>query len=191
MRLRLCDPDGHEMPTGEAGELYIGGAAVAHGYLDRPDLTAERFVALPGIDGRWYRTGDRARRNDDDDLIFLGRADGEQLKVRGVRVEAGEIEAALAAHEQVRWAAVTVVDGDGAKEVVAVLVTDGGKPSDRALRTPDGTTTGGAAARPVHRRRPAAPHRQRQTRPRRGSRRGGPPPPLVHGTFAGRADNDR
>ena len=107
---------------------------MAHGYLYRPDLTAERFVALPGVDGRWYRTGDLARWNDDGDLIFLGRARGEQLKVRGVRVEAGEIEAALAAHEQVRWAAVTVVDGAGAKELVAVLVTDGDRPSDRALR---------------------------------------------------------
>jgi amino acid adenylation domain-containing protein len=134
VHLRLCDADSQPVGPGDVGELYIGGAAVAYGYLNRPDLTAQRFVSLPGVDGRWYRTGDLARWNPDGDLLFLGRAEADQLKVRGVRVEAGEIEAALVAHDQVRWAAVTVVDGGGTKEVVAVLVTDGDKPSDRSLR---------------------------------------------------------
>ncbi len=90
------------------GELYLGGAQLAGGYVSRPDLTAERFVQnLPGTNPqtRWYKTGDLACVNSEGELEFLGRADG-QLKIRGFRVEPGEVETALLAYAGVREAAV-------------------------------------------------------------------------------------
>jgi len=117
---------------GAEGELWIAGAGVAHGYWRRPDLTAERFVADAA--GRtWYRTGDLARRRTDGALEFLGRIDG-QFKLRGHRVEPGEIENLLAAHPQVRQAAVGVRDNlVGDPKLVAWVTTTG--PLDRkALR---------------------------------------------------------
>jgi amino acid adenylation domain-containing protein/FkbM family methyltransferase len=107
-RARVLDDRGFPVPAGVPGELFVGGAGVSRGYLDAPSLTAARFVpdpssAEPGA--RLYRTGDRARWLGDGRLEFLGRADG-QLKVRGMRVEPAEIEAALASCAGVKDAAV-------------------------------------------------------------------------------------
>src|SRR6185369_1152024 len=96
---------GDLLPPGIPGELWIGGSGVARGYLGRSGLTAEKFVPVDGA--RFYRSGDRVRRLADGTLEFLGRLD-HQVKVRGFRIEPGEIEAALAAVPGVRQAAVVV-----------------------------------------------------------------------------------
>lgn len=118
------------LPAGAEGELFIGGAGVARGYLERPALTTERFVDNPFGDGRLYRTGDRVRWGADGELEFLGRID-EQVKINGLRVEPGEIEAALLAVPGIAAAAVILAeDPDGARRLAAYLVPAGGKPLD-------------------------------------------------------------
>nr|BFE75845.1 hypothetical protein GCM10020092_091460 [Actinoplanes digitatis] len=97
------------VPRGVVGELYIAGAGLARGYLDRPGLTASRFIAGPG-GGRLYRTGDLVRERADGNLDFLGRSD-DQVKIRGYRIELGEVEAAVAAVPGVRQSAVLARDG--------------------------------------------------------------------------------
>ncbi|OIN53858.1 non-ribosomal peptide synthetase [Pseudomonas costantinii] len=106
----LLDAQLRPVPVGVAGELYVGGSGVARGYLNRPDLTAERFLQDPFNDGRMYRTGDLARWLPDGNIEYLGRND-DQVKVRGVRVELGEIESRLAALDGVSEAVVLVRDG--------------------------------------------------------------------------------
>jgi len=102
----LLDPDGNLCPVGVPGELYFGGAGVAAGYLDRDELTAEKFLADPFRGGRMYRSGDLGRFRPDGTLDFLGRRD-QQVKVRGFRIELGEVENVLLGHPDVADAAVT------------------------------------------------------------------------------------
>ncbi|MBC8086499.1 MAG: amino acid adenylation domain-containing protein [Phycisphaerae bacterium] len=110
----------NELPPGIPGELLIGGAGVAEGYLNRPELTAERFIQF--ADERVYRTGDRVRRLSDGAIEFLSRTD-DQVKVRGYRVELGEIEEALRLHAGVQSAAVVLhADDAGDAQIVAYAV---------------------------------------------------------------------
>ncbi|HYG63154.1 MAG TPA: amino acid adenylation domain-containing protein, partial [Thermoanaerobaculia bacterium] len=123
-RAHVVDRGGELLPAGVPGELCLGGAGLARGYLGRPELTAERFVPDPfsGLSGaRLYRTGDLSRRRPDGILEFLGRFD-YQVKVRGFRIELGEIETALASHPAVREAAVLAQEDEaGGRRLVAYL----------------------------------------------------------------------
>jgi acyl-coenzyme A synthetase/AMP-(fatty) acid ligase/acyl carrier protein len=110
------------VPIGVPGELFIGGDGVAIGYLNRPELTAERFVSAPALGGRLYRTGDVVRLLADGNLEYLRRND-TQVKVRGHRIELGEIEAALGSHPAVARAIVVVVTAQPGDVRLAAYVT--------------------------------------------------------------------
>jgi amino acid adenylation domain-containing protein len=130
IRAYVVDAHGALAPRGAAGELWIGGAGLARGYLGRPALTAERFVpdAWRGeAGGRLYRTGDLVRLRSDADLEFLGRID-HQVKLRGFRIELGEIEAALRRHPAVREAAALLrEDQPGIRRLAAYVARQRGE----------------------------------------------------------------
>ncbi len=123
----LLDENLRQVPPGTAGEIVVAGAGVARGYLDRPELTAARFLVHEGR--RVYRSGDLGRRAADGDLEYLGRMDG-QVKIRGFRVELGEVETVLRRHTSIRDAAVFADDGPaGEKRLVAWIVAEADPPA--------------------------------------------------------------
>ncbi len=121
-RVYVLDSYLNPVPVGVTGELHIGGPGVARGYLNRPELTRQRFIPDPFAAGqRLYKTGDLARRRPDGTIMFVGRAD-DQVKIRGLRVELGEIRAALVSHPDLAQAEVVVVtDAAGEKQLAAYL----------------------------------------------------------------------
>jgi amino acid adenylation domain-containing protein len=131
----VLDHHGRPVPIGVAGEMFIGGEGVASGYLNRPELSAERFVSDPFVTGsRVYRTGDRARYHADGSIEFLGRLD-HQVKIRGFRIEPGEVEALLLSHPGVDAAVVVArEDTPGGRALVAYIVARDGIPDATALR---------------------------------------------------------
>ncbi len=135
VRVHLLDARGRDVPIGAAGEIFLAGASLARGYHRRPERTAERFVPDPrGREPRLYATGDRARwrvgPGGAGELEFLGRRDG-QVKVRGVRVELGEVEAQLARAPGVRQCACALVPGAGGARLVAWVVAEPGATAER------------------------------------------------------------
>jgi amino acid adenylation domain-containing protein len=137
LRVALLDPALHALSVGAVGEICVGGGGVARGYLGRPDLTAERFVPDPfGEPGaRLYRSGDLARLRSDGELVYLGRAD-QQLKVRGFRIEPGEVEAALVKHPAVAQAAVFArkLSAEDVRLAACVVVRSVEMPTSAELR---------------------------------------------------------
>ena len=168
--VHLLDGMGRLVPAGVPGELYIGGPGVALGYWERPESTAERFVPDPfdpSSGRRWYRTGDLGRRRLDGNIEFLGRLDG-QVKVRGFRIEPGEIEAGLRRHDAVRDAIVVPVEeptGPGVRLVAYVVPrTDAGADGRSLARFPQGDSPRLYGPLGVRRAGPVAAFAQRQGR---------------------------
>jgi non-ribosomal peptide synthetase component F len=127
LRIYILDQHCQLVPAGVPGEMYVGGAGLARGYLNQPALTAERFIPDPFCaepSARLYRTGDLARHLPNGDIEYLGRLD-HQVKIRGYRVEPGEIEAVLSRHSAVREAVVLARDVGGEQSLVAYLVCHG------------------------------------------------------------------
>lgn len=132
LEIRLCDPSGAPVPDGTPGEMWIGGAGLARGYLGRPDLTSERFHRQP--DGtRFYRSGDTAVRLGNGEFAYVGRVD-DQLKIRGFRVEPGEIESCLSSVAPNCKIVVMAQDhGDGDVRLNAHILAVAGAPTDDAI----------------------------------------------------------
>jgi amino acid adenylation domain-containing protein len=131
-RILILNENGQTVPIGVPGEIYIGGPQVARGYINRPALTAERFVPDPtGSGDRLYRTGDSGRWRTDGTVEYLGRLDG-QVKIRGFRIECGEVEHVLESHSSVEHAVVRPVTTGGLTELHAYVV--GARAEAAALR---------------------------------------------------------
>ncbi|QMS88311.1 amino acid adenylation domain-containing protein [Nostoc edaphicum CCNP1411] len=131
----ILDKDLHRVPISVPGELYVGGASVARGYLNQPRLTSEKFICNPFIEGdKLYKTGDLARRLPDGNIEFIGRID-TQVKIRGFRIELAEIEAILIQHSDIQQVVVMArEDEPGNKYLVAYLVTKDNQPTPRILQ---------------------------------------------------------
>ena len=125
VQLFILDENQQPVPIGVAGEICVGGAGLSRGYLNRPELTAERFIPNPysqEVGARLYRTGDIGRYQEDGNVEYVGRVD-HQVKLRGFRVELGEIESALEEHPQVKECAVLARENEkGDKRLVAYVV---------------------------------------------------------------------
>ncbi len=134
-KVYLLDGDLHRVPLEVPGELYVGGASVARGYLNKPTLTREKFIANPFVEGdTLYKTGDLVRRLPDGNLEFLGRID-TQVKIRGFRIELGEVEAVLNQHPDIGQVMVIVQeDQPGDKYLVAYLIAKDNPPTPSTLR---------------------------------------------------------
>ena len=134
MRVYLLDSDLQPVPIGVAAEIHISGAGVALGYLNRPELTAEKFVANPYVAGeRLYKTGDLGRYLSNGSIQFLGRID-RQVNIQGLRIELGEIEAVLLQYELVREAAVVVRENSLGETLAAYIVPGVERPTVEMLR---------------------------------------------------------
>jgi amino acid adenylation domain-containing protein len=130
LTLLVLDEQREPVPAGVTGELYVGGAGVTRGYLNRPELTAQRFITLPSLPGEvLYRSGDLARRLENGALAYLGRND-DQVKLHGFRIELGEIERRLVGHAAVH-ASIVAIHGEGdARHLVAYVVPVGAADQD-------------------------------------------------------------
>ncbi len=130
----VLDEELRPVEPGAVGELFLGGAGLARGYLGAPALTADRFVPDVSADGRRvYKTGDRVRLSPDGQLEYLGRTD-DQVKIRGIRIEIGEVAAALREHSAIVDAFASVDDGDARRRLIAYVVVAGAPPTARELR---------------------------------------------------------
>jgi acyl carrier protein len=135
-RLYVLDRHANPVPIGVPGEIHVGGAGLARGYLHDADLTARKFVPDPFVGdapARLYRTGDVGRFLADGNLEYLGRVDN-QVKLRGVRIELGEIESVLRTHPSLRDAVALVSEAAGGARLIAYIVADGRRPESSELR---------------------------------------------------------
>jgi non-ribosomal peptide synthetase component F len=135
LEILVVDENGTEVAPGGQGEIYVGGGGVSQGYVNEPELTCQRFVEVPGREGRYYVSGDIARIRDNGELEYLGRLD-DQVKVRGFRIELGEIEVAMREVDNVEDAAVVVEERpSGARTLAAAVCLRRGRATKPRLAT--------------------------------------------------------
>lgn len=135
-QIYVLDPEFNPVPIGVAGEIYVGGHSLAQGYLNNPELTAQKFIPDPfarDSETRLYRTGDRGRFLPDGNIEFLGRVD-TQVKLRGIRIELGEVESVLCSHPSIHAAVVAVSGAEGAERLIGYVVPNSSAPAPSELR---------------------------------------------------------